>query len=735
VFLRLFLTPLLSSRTQMQIKSRLWMLLVVGLTASSSYGQTWTIVTKASESAGPPPLKSLAIPATGSGNLIAVALIFNGTTSVASISDNAGNIYVSGGAKASVSNFATEIWYAVDSASGATAITPTFVGSPTHVEMTEWEVSGVSTSVPDASSIASGEVVSSNVAGPVVTTTVAGDFVLSVMYAGAVTFSGTSSGNEFTNDFTTNGRGWAHITSSSATAGTHQASWVTANTPAGRYCASTVAFRPVAVQSQASPFNHIIVIDQENRSLDNLLGSNSPSNQYYLPGLDVSTTAKVYTIVNGKKEVSTVAALPLPLASENGSAGSILADNYDPNHDHLGWTLQCDAPKSTDPSTQCAMDGFNQVAVACNPGATGCPGIAYPTVAYVQYQDVAPYFQIASQYGYANYFFQTNQGPSFPAHQFIFSGTSQPGNGPEPDWFVATDASGTSFNGCAAPSTGRVAVVNPATQDTKTVIFPCFDHATMADLFAAHVPPITWTYYNPGMGSLWTAPNAIDAICIVSGDTCTGPYWTKGATNGFIDLRPVDVLTDISKCKLQQVNWVIPSQLESDHSGTTDGSGPSWVSSIINDIGNSACTDVVNGRTVTYWQDTVILITWDDWGGWYEHVVPPPLSSSAPATASSNAYGFRVPFMVVSAYTPPGTVSNVMGMDFGTILKFIEQTFDLGNIPTGDLGAFADYYSYGDLSEFFRFGAAPRSFQSIAAPLKDDVFLDPKRLLGPPDND
>ena len=257
----------------------------------------------------------------------------------------------------------------------------------------------------------------------------------------------------------------------------------------------------------------------------------------------------------------------------------------------------------------------------------------------------------------------------------------------------------------------------------------------MADLFAAHVPPITWTYYNPGMGSLWTAPNAIDAICIVSGDTCTGPYWTKGATNGFIDLRPVDVLTDISKCKLQQVNWVIPSQLESDHSGTTDGSGPSWVSSIINDIGNSACTDVVNGRTVTYWQDTVILITWDDWGGWYEHVVPPPLSSSAPATASSNAYGFRVPFMVVSAYTPPGTVSNVMGMDFGTILKFIEQTFDLwGTFPLATW-ARSPITTHTAISQSFSGSAQRRVVSKALRPHSKTMFSSIPTSPGPPDND
>jgi phospholipase C len=131
----------------------------------------------------------------------------------------------------------------------------------------------------------------------------------------------------------------------------------------------------------------------------------------------------------------------------------------------------------------------------------------------------------------------------------------------------------------------------------------------------------------------------------------------------------------------------------------------------------------------------VILITWDDFGGWYDHVPPPPLPSNAPAIASSYAYGFRVPLLVISAYTPPGTVSNVMGEDFGTMLKFVEEIFNLGNIQSGGLGAFADQWSNGDLSEFFQFGQAPNAFQSIQAPFPAKVFLDPKRPILPPDND
>jgi phospholipase C len=501
---------------------------------------------------------------------------------------------------------------------------------------------------------------------------------------------------------------------------------------------TTGAAAPIAFAQMPypNPINHVIIVYQENRTVDNLFGSNSPANTYYLPDLVFSTTGRGYTIVDGKKSVFSTTAVPIPLASSLGSPGSIKADDYDPLHGHEpSWVDACDAPAITDPSTNCAMDGFNYVKVTCDDGATGCPGPAYPSYAYVQYTDVAPYFQIASQYGYANYMFQTNEGPSFPAHQFIFGGTSQPGVGAEPNWFDAENMTARpgALNGCIAENTSTVALVDPATQG-EIAIYPCFTHNTMADVFAAHDPPITWTYYTPGQGSLWTAPDAISTICIKSKGVCTGPYWEKGAVNGFIDTTPSDVLTDIGNCGLAQVSWVIPDGLSSDHAGATDGSGPSWVSSIVNKVGNSSCTDLVGGRTLTYWQDTVILITWDDWGGWYEHVVPPPVPQTAPSEASSYVYGFRVPLLVVSAYTLAGTVSNFTN-DFGAILKFVEGVFNLGTISQDPSNPYADAYAYNDLHEFFQFPRGPRAFQSIQAPIKEEVFLDPKRPIDPPDND
>jgi hypothetical protein len=202
-------------------------------------GSNWAVVNNASEGGG---ISNLTIAATGKGNLIVVGLMFNAGTYVTGVTDDAGNSYASAGAKAYVGDGSTEIWYAVNSKPGATVVTPAFANATTHVEITVWEVSGIATSAPDAANGATGSVTAGNTPGPSVTTTQAGDFVVSILFAVDASVSGISSGNAFTNDFTTNGNGWAHITSNSAAKGTYQASWST--TPAqGIYCASTVAFR------------------------------------------------------------------------------------------------------------------------------------------------------------------------------------------------------------------------------------------------------------------------------------------------------------------------------------------------------------------------------------------------------------------------------------------------------------------------------------------------------------
>jgi len=96
----------------------------------------------------------------------------------------------------------------------------------------------------------------------------------------------------------------------------------------------------------------------------------------------------------------------------------------------------------------------------------------------------------------------------------------------------------------------------------------------------------------------------------------------------------------------------------SDHAGsvTTTG-GPSWVAAIVNAIGKSP-----------YWANTAILITWDDWGGWYDHVAPPKVVTDGTSWGSGYVYGFRVPLIVISRYAKAAYISHV-NHDFGSILN------------------------------------------------------------------
>ena len=147
--------------------------------------------------------------------------------------------------------------------------------------------------------------------------------------------------------------------------------------------------------------------------------------------------------------------------------------------------------------------------------------------------------------------------------------------------------------------------------------------------------------------------------------------------------------------------------MSSDHPSSNDGSGPSWVASVVNAIGNSQ-----------YWDNTVILITWDDWGGWYDHVPP--------TIINSYEYGFRVPLIVVSPFARQGYVSHVTH-DFGSILKFIEETYRLPSLGYAD--ALAD-----DLSDCFDFHRHNR-FVKIKAPHDASYFLNDKRPPTDPDDD
>jgi phospholipase C len=103
-----------------------------------------------------------------------------------------------------------------------------------------------------------------------------------------------------------------------------------------------------------------------------------------------------------------------------------------------------------------------------------------------------PYLALATQYGWANLMFQTNQGPSFPAHQFIFGGTSAPSTADDAAGVFAANNPANNDAGCAAAAGTIVDVLD--SKGAKTGVYPCFEHSTVADILPSTV---TWRYYAP----------------------------------------------------------------------------------------------------------------------------------------------------------------------------------------------------------------------------------------------
>jgi phospholipase C len=440
-----------------------------------------------------------------------------------------------------------------------------------------------------------------------------------------------------------------------------------------------IALWSPATEAKLANVKHVIIIIQENRTPDNLFHGL----QKYLPAADIANTG-----IDSTGHTILLQPVQLGVGFDLGHSHSVFLNTYDNGK----------------------MDGADLN--RCLSYVQTCP--PHAAFHYVEYADVAPYFSIAINYSFANRMFQSNQGSSFAAHQFLLAGTSQPA--PNFPLFAAENPVSSGGAGCVAPPGQLVRLIGPD-ESENNFTYPCFEHQTLTDLLdkpPTHpTQPISWRYYgSPPEGSIWIAPDAIRHICVPGGTplACLGPHWA----NGDISLYPPQVLNDIQKGALATVSWVTPSGYDSDHAGVATNSGPSWVSSIINAVGKSA-----------YWKNTVIFVTWDDWGGWYDHVAPP-----IDPTLGYYEMGFRVPLMVVSPYTPKGYVSQKQH-DFGSILHFVETAFDLGRIPPGN---FADSRA-DDLLDFFDFSKPPRTFAPITAKYPSQVFLDPKRPMTAPDDD
>ncbi|MGA9419585.1 MAG: alkaline phosphatase family protein [Candidatus Cybelea sp.] len=401
-------------------------------------------------------------------------------------------------------------------------------------------------------------------------------------------------------------------------------------------------------ESLSHYIHHVVIVIQENRTFDNLFAAFS--------GADGTRYGEMK---QGSKDVR----VRLRAAD--------LVEVCDYSHSYGNYRRDYDGGK---------MDGFG-----LEGGGKRCPGEAGTAVyQYVRPSEIRPYWDIARTYVLGDHMFQTQGSGSFTAHQdLIAGGTTLEKSKKETD----VDYPSHMPWGCDAPAGTKTSLLVPDGSDFKVELtggpFPCFKYATLRDLLDAK--SISWKYYSPpepyGTGELW---NAFDAIHAVR----DGPEWKTKVTH-----QPTVFFSDVANGTLPQLAWIVPDDVNSDHPGPASDTGPSWVASIVNAIGESK-----------YWHDTAIVVVWDDWGGFYDHVPPPFFDQWG-------GLGFRVPMLVVSAYARKGPLSqggyvSHTHYEFGSILKFVENVWQLGSLGTTDARA----KSIGDS---FDFAEKPRTFQQI----------------------
>jgi phospholipase C len=284
--------------------------------------------------------------------------------------------------------------------------------------------------------------------------------------------------------------------------------------------------------------------------------------------------------------------------------------------------------------------------------------------------DIPAYWHWAEQFVLGDYFFASAQGPSFPNHLYAIaaqSGGTHGNPGRDLSDPRAPKAGPLKTWGCDAPSWERLRAYD--TEGNWVWVPPCFDFATEADLLdKAGVP---WAYYATPpyqKGYIWSAFAAVRHIR-ESGE------WQE-------HVRSVDWLTgDIRRGALPPVTWVTPRFALSEHPEQGMCQGENWTVRVVNAVMRSEM-----------WKDTAIFITWDDWGGFYDHEPPPQIDGFG--------LGIRVPLLLISPYARRGYIDH-RPAEFSSVLRFIEDNWGLTQLTHRDRRA-------DDMAHDFSFGSPPR---------------------------
>jgi phospholipase C len=279
--------------------------------------------------------------------------------------------------------------------------------------------------------------------------------------------------------------------------------------------------------------------------------------------------------------------------------------------------------------------------------------------------DIPNYWSYAEHFALGDHMFGSIAAESFPNHLYAVS--SQAGG-------VTSNPDSLAW-GCDAVQSTTVQVMD--TSGHTTDVFPCFEFQTVADrLESANV---SWRYYAPVSGQIGYIWTVLDAI----GHIRNTPLWADRV------LPYGQFLADAAGGTLPAVSWLIPDWAVSDHPTRAIPGAPPTISVC---EGENWTVQYINAiMQGPNWPTTAIVLTWDDFGGFYDHVPPPAVDYYG--------LGLRVPLIVISPYVKEGIVSHTV-YENASVLQFIETRYRLKALTNRELIA-------NSLLDMFDFSQAP----------------------------
>ena len=415
---------------------------------------------------------------------------------------------------------------------------------------------------------------------------------------------------------------------------------------------------------------HIVVIMQENRSFDSYFGT--------YPGADG---------IPMKNGVPTVC-VPDPSTRTCRRSYHDTADrNAGGPHDHI------DAVRDINGGL---MNGFIKQAragrrLSCVAHVDAPTCSLAPTspdvMGYHDWHEIPNYWSYARHFVLQDHMFQPDLSWSMPAHLYMVSG-----------WSAKCSIKGdpmSCVDAIQAPGSP------PGEPQNTTGAIPDYAWTDLTYLLYKH--HVSWRYYVAKGDQPDCADNAMFCAPVPQSSKTPGiwnplPWFdTVRKDAQLANVAPLqDLYTAARNGTLPAVSWIAPAQAVSEHPPGTVSAGQSYVTGLINTIMRSKD-----------WSSTAIFLSWDDWGGFYDHVVPPKVDVQG--------YGLRVPGLVISPYARQGFVDHQV-LSHDAYLKFIEDDF-LGSAridpktdgrPDSRPNVRENAAILGDLRKDFNFSQKPR---------------------------